>query len=128
ADLTAEVPKNAKPDTHIFHTSKADSSDNADFSALVKQLESQLHEFKVEGKITNITVGPVVTTLEYEPTAGTKAAKIVGIANDIARMLRAQSVRVIPALPGKNTVGIEIPSEQRRVIRLGDVLKNTKFR
>src|SRR5207302_8500703 len=45
-----------------------------------------------------------------------------------ARMLRAQSVRVIPALPGKNTVGIEIPSEQRRVIRLGDVLKNTKFR
>src|SRR5439155_1459320 len=76
----------------------------------------------------NITVGTVVTTLEYEPTAGTKAAKIVSIANDIARVLRAQSVRVIPALAGKNTVGIEIPSEQRRVIRLGDVLKNAKFR
>ena len=127
-DLTSEVPKNAKPDTDIFHTSKADSSDNSDFTALVKQLESQLHEFKIEGKITNITVGPVVTTLEYEPTAGTKAAKIVNIGNDIARMLRAQSVRVIPALPGKNTVGIEIPSEQRKVIRLGDVLKSSKYR
>ena len=56
------------------------------------------------------------------------AAKIVSIANDIARILRAQSVRVIPALPGKNTVGIEIPSEQRRVIRLGDVLKSPKYR
>src|SRR5712692_7644557 len=127
-DLTSAVPKHAKPDVDIFQTSKANSSKNADFSALVKQLETQLHEFKIEGKITNITVGPVVTTLEYEPTAGTKAAKIVSIANDIARMLRAQSVRVIPALPGKNTVGIEIPSEQRRVIRLGDVLKSPKYR
>src|SRR3989441_7712703 len=127
-DLTSDVPKNAKPDTDIFHTSKANSSEKTDFRALVKQLESQLHEFKIEGKITNITVGPVVTTLEYEPTAGTKAAQIVSIANDIARLLRAQSVRVIPALPGKNTVGIEIPSEQRKVIRLGDVLKSTKYR
>ncbi len=127
-DLTSAVPKNAKPDVDIFQTSKANSSDKTDFRALVKKLESQLHEFKIEGKITNITVGPVVTTLEYEPTAGTKAAKIVSIANDIARILRAQSVRVIPALPGKNTVGIEIPSEQRRVIRLGDVLKSPKYR
>src|SRR5438876_897848 len=127
-DLTSAVPKNGKPDVDIFQTSKASSSDKTDFRALVKQLESQLHEFKIEGKITNITVGPVVTTLEYEPTAGTKAAKIVSIANDIARLLRAQSVRVIPALPGKNTVGIEIPSEQRKVIRLGDVLKSTKYR
>jgi S-DNA-T family DNA segregation ATPase FtsK/SpoIIIE len=127
-DLTSAVPKHGKPDVDIFQTSKAHSSKNADFSALVKQLETQLHEFKVEGKITNITVGPVVTTLEYEPTAGTKAAKIVGIANDIARVLRTQSVRVIPTLAGKNTVGIEIPSEQRRVIRLGDVLKSAKYR
>ena len=127
-DLTSAVPKNAKPDVDIFQTSKANSSDKTDFRALVKKLESQLHEFKIEGKITNITVGPVVTTLEYEPASGTKAAKIVSIANDIARILRAQSVRVIPALPGKNTVGIEIPSEQRKVIRLGDVLKSTKYR
>jgi len=94
----------------------------------VKQLETQLHDFKVEGKITNVTVGPVVTTLEYEPTAGTKAAKIASIANDIARMLRAQSVRVITAVPGKTSVAIEIPSEHRRVIRLGDVLKSEKYR
>jgi len=72
--------------------------------------------------------GPVVTTLEYEPGAGTKAARIVSIANDIARMLRAQSVRVIPALPGRSTVGIEIPSEQRSVIRFGDVVKSARFR
>src|SRR5438309_7308770 len=127
-DLTSDVPKNAKPDIDIFHTSKANSSEKTDFRALVKQLESQLHEFKIEGKITNITVGPVVTTLEYEPTAGTKAAQIVSIANDIARLLRAQSVRVIPALPGKNTVGIEIPSEQRSIIRFGDVVKSARFR
>jgi S-DNA-T family DNA segregation ATPase FtsK/SpoIIIE len=127
-DLTSSVAKHAKPDVDLFQTSKAHTSQNADFSAMVAQLETQFHEFKIEGKITNVTVGPVVTTLEYEPTAGTKASKIVGVANDIARMLRAQSVRVIPAIPGKNTVGIEIPSEQRRVIRLGDVLKSPKYR
>src|SRR5213593_4508793 len=127
-DLTSAVPKNAKLDVDIFQTSKANSSDKTDFRSLVKQLESQLHEFKIEGKITNITVGPVVTTLEYEPGSGTKAARIVSIANDIARMLRAQSVRVIPALPGKNTVGIEIPSEQRSIIRFGDVVKSARFR
>src|SRR5437867_2988645 len=127
-DLTSAVPKNAKPDVDIFQTSKANSSDKTDFRALVKHLESQLHEFKIEGKITNITVGPVVTTLEYEPTAGTKAAKIVSIAKDIARMLRAESVRVIPALPGKSTVGIEIPSERRSIVRFGDVVKSARFR
>ena len=127
-DLTSTAPRNGKPDLSIFQTSKVDSSKKSDFSALVKQLEGQLREFKIEGKISNITQGPVVTTLEYEPGAGTKAAKIVGIANDIARMLRAQSVRVIPALPGKSTVGIEIPSQQRSIVRFGDVVKSARFR
>src|SRR5437879_12065122 len=58
----------------------------------------------------------------------TQAARNVIITNYIARMLRAQSVRVIPALPGKNTVGIEIPSEQRSIIRFGDVVKSARFR
>jgi DNA segregation ATPase FtsK/SpoIIIE, S-DNA-T family len=127
-DLTSAVPRNAKPDLNMFQTSKVNPSRKTDFGALVKQLEGHLREFKIEGKITNTTEGPVVTTLEYEPGAGTKAARIVSIANDIARMLRAQSVRVIPALPGKNTVGIEIPSEQRSLIRFGDVVKSARFR
>jgi len=127
-DLTSAVPKNGRPDPNMFQTSKVNSSRKTDFSLLVKQLEGHLREFKIEGKITNTTEGPVVTTLEYEPGAGTKAARIVSIANDIARMLRAQSVRVIPALPGKNTVGIEIPSEQRSIIRFGDVVKSARFR
>ena len=127
-DLTSAVPKNGKPDLQMFQTSKVNSSKKTDFSALVQQLEGHLHEFKIEGKITNTTEGPVVTTVEYEPGAGTKAARIVSIANDIARMLRAQSVRVIPALPGRNTVGIEIPSEQRSIIRFGDVVKSARFR
>src|SRR5437879_9983379 len=58
----------------------------------------------------------------------TQAARNVIITNYIARMLRAQIVRVIPALPGKNTVGIEIPSEQRSIIRFGDVVKSARFR
>jgi DNA segregation ATPase FtsK/SpoIIIE, S-DNA-T family len=127
-DLTAAVPRNGKPDLDMFQPSKVKASKRTDFTALVEQLEGHLREFKIDGKITNTTEGPVVTTLECEPGAGTKAARIVSIANDIARMLRAQSVRVIPALPGRNTVGIEIPSEQRTIIRFGDVIKSPRFR
>ena len=87
-DLTSTVPRNPKPDPNMFQASKVNASRKTDFSLLVKQLEGQLREFKIEGKITNVTEGPVVTTLEYEPGAGTKAARIVSIANDIARMLR----------------------------------------
>src|SRR5207247_9156487 len=126
-DLTSTVPRNPKPDPNMFQASKVNASRKTDFSLLVKQLEGQLREFKIEGKITNVTEGQVVTTLEYERGAGTEAARIVSIANDIARMLRAQSVRVIPALPGKNTVGIEITSEQRSIIRFGDVEKSARF-
>ncbi|PYN89308.1 MAG: hypothetical protein DMD87_05950, partial [Candidatus Rokuibacteriota bacterium] len=122
-DLTSAVPRNGKPDLDMFQPSKVNASKQTDFTALVEQLEGHLHEFKIDGKITNTTEGPVVTTLECEPGSGTRAARIVSIANDIARMLRAQSVRVIPALPGRNTVGIEIPSEQRSIIRFGDVIK-----
>src|SRR5206468_11801967 len=99
--LTSAVAKNGKPDPNMLQTSKVNSSRKTDFSLLVKQLEGHLREFKIEGKIPNPTEGAVVTTLEYEPVARTKAARIVSIANDIARMLRAQSVRVLPALPGK---------------------------
>jgi len=127
-DLTSAVPRNGKPDLDMFQPSKVNASKRTDFTALVEQLEGHLREFKIDGKITNTTEGPVVTTLECEPGAGTKAARIVSIANDIARMLRAQSVRVIPALPGRNTVGIEIPSEQRSIIRFGDVIKSPRFR
>src|SRR3989441_3606646 len=127
-DLTSTAPRNGKPDLDMFQTSKVDSAKKSDFSALIQQLEGQLREFKIEGKISNVTQGPVVTTLEYEPGAGMKAAKIVSIANDIARMLRAESVRVIPALPGKSTVGIEIPSERRSIVRFGDVVKSARFR
>jgi S-DNA-T family DNA segregation ATPase FtsK/SpoIIIE len=76
--------------------------------------------------VVNVTEGPVVTTFEFEPAPGTKSSKIVNISNDLARMLKSESIRVIPALPGKVTVGIEIPSEKRRVIRFGDIAKKLK--
>src|SRR5881397_3325660 len=127
-DLTSAVPRNGKPDLDMFQPSKVNASKRTDFTALVEQLEGHLREFKIDGKITNTTEGPVVTTLEYEPGAGTKAARILSIANEIARMLRAQSVRVIPARRARNTVGIEIPSEQRSIIRFGDVVRSARFR
>jgi S-DNA-T family DNA segregation ATPase FtsK/SpoIIIE len=77
---------------------------------------------KVEGKISDITEGPVVTTIQFEPAPGTKASKIVGRDEDRARLLSAESLRVLAPIPGRNTVGFDVPRPTRRTIRFDHAL------
>ncbi len=122
-DFSSAVPRHPKPEPELFRVAEdvARSADNLEESA--ELLESQLREFKVEGKICSVTEGPVVTTLEFEPAPGTKVSKIVGLGEDLARLLTAESLRVIAPIPGKNTVGFEVPNARRKVIRFGNVLR-----
>lgn len=87
-----------------------------------KQLEQKLKNFGVSGKVVGISPGPVVTTYEYSPAPGIKINKIVGLADDLALGLRAQSVRVVGSVPGKSALGIEIPNDIRRVVYIRDLL------
>ena len=75
-------------------------------------LEKILLDFGVEGKIKKISYGPVVTLNEFEPAPGIKVAKIINLAEDIARNTSSESAR-IATIPGKNTIGIEIPNLAR---------------
>ncbi len=93
-----------------------------------KQLEQKLKNFGVSGKVVGISPGPVVTTYEYSPAPGIKINKIVGLADDLALGLKAQSVRVVGSVPGKAALGIEIPNPVRSVVYIRDLLTSDEFR
>jgi S-DNA-T family DNA segregation ATPase FtsK/SpoIIIE len=89
-------------------------------------LEKILFDFGVDGKIKRISCGPVVTLYEFEPASGIKVAKIVSLADDIARNTSSISSRVA-TIPGKNTIGIEIPNSKRENVFLNEIIADEKF-
>jgi S-DNA-T family DNA segregation ATPase FtsK/SpoIIIE len=89
-------------------------------------LESVLAEFGVRGQVDQIRPGPVVTLYELVPAAGVKSARIVALADDIARSMSVASARV-SVVPGRNAIGIELPNQRRETVYLRDMLGSTEY-
>ena len=90
-------------------------------------LVKKLKDFNVEVTVEAVQPGPVITRFEIEPAPGIKASQIVGLAKDLARSLTVDSVRVVENIPGKNLIGIEIPNQNREVVRLVEGLASPEF-
>lgn len=97
-----------------------------ELETIARQLEEVLQEFGINGKIVHVRPGPVVTLYELEPAPGTKTARVIGLADDIARSMSAVSVR-IAVVPGSNTIGIEMPNKRRETVWLKDLLSDPAF-
>tara|TARA_B100001559_G_scaffold270116_1_gene237980 strand:- start:1663 stop:3750 length:2088 start_codon:yes stop_codon:yes gene_type:complete len=91
-----------------------------------KFMEKILLDFGIDGKIKAINNGPVVSLYEFEPAPGVKVSKIINLSEDLARNTSSTSTRV-SVIPGKNTVGIEIPNELRESVSLRELVSNDKF-
>ena len=91
-----------------------------------RQLEEKCREFSVEGQVAQIHPGPVVTTFEFKPDAGVKYSKITGLADDLCLAMQAESV-LIDRIPGKSTVGIQIPNPNREAISLRELLESDAY-
>ena len=102
------------------------SLDRASLAETAKALERALDDFGVRGEIIDVRPGPVVTLYELEPAPGTRAARVIALADDIARSLCAMSVRVA-VVPGRNVIGIELPNEQRETVFLRDLLSSPAY-
>ncbi|GAB2520577.1 DNA translocase FtsK [Microbulbifer agarilyticus] len=105
----------------------ADTNKKAGFSrealeALSRLLELKLKDFGVVAEVVSVLPGPVVTRFEIQPAPGVKVSRITNLAKDLARSLAVISVRVVEVIPGKSVVGIEIPNENRQMVRLTEVL------
>ncbi|NNM52368.1 MAG: cell division protein FtsK [Pseudomonadales bacterium] len=94
---------------------------------LSRLLELKLKEFNVDADVTAVQPGPVITRFEIQPAPGVKVARISNIAKDLARSLAVISVRVVEVIPGKSVVGIEIPNENREIVRLSEVLSSAEY-
>jgi len=92
-----------------------------------RKLEVTLRHFGVEGRVTGITTGPVVSRFEYEPALGVKISKITGLADDLALALKALSIRIVAPVPGKGVLGIEIPNPKRQVVALREILSDAAY-
>jgi S-DNA-T family DNA segregation ATPase FtsK/SpoIIIE len=90
-------------------------------------LEEKCREFSVEGTVVQIHPGPVVTTYEFKPDAGVKYSKITGLADDLCLAMQAESV-IIDRIPGKSTVGIQIPNPNREAISLRELLESDAYK
>ena len=85
-------------------------------------LEEKLADFGVSVEVVEVNPGPVITRFEIKPAPGVKVSRISNLAKDLARSLAVLSVRVVEVIPGKSVVGIEIPNEEREMVRLSEVL------
>ena len=117
------------PIIDILSTPKASASslvskEEMDNNAI--KLKEILSDFKIDGEIINVSPGPVVTMYELQPAPGTKASKIIGLSDDIARNMSAVSARVA-IIPGKNVIGIEMPNKTQEAVFLSELFKKEKF-
>ena len=104
--------------------------DNLSRDELVERanyLTQSMSTFGVEGKVVNVHPGPVITLFEVEPAEGVRVNKFVALADDLARVMEASSVRVIAPIPGKSSVGIEIPNRNPAVVFFKSVVNSPEF-
>jgi len=95
--------------------------------AMSRLLEHRLEEFNVSAEVVAVHPGPVITRFELQPAAGVKVSQISNLAKDLARSLSVVSVRVVEVIPGKSTVGLEIPNEERTMVRLAEILQSQAY-
>jgi S-DNA-T family DNA segregation ATPase FtsK/SpoIIIE len=130
-DPPAEPADYQLPDPEILLSDPSgpmDRMSDEELRAQSEVLSRALMSFGIEGIVTEVRPGPVVTMYEFEPAPGTKVARIVNLADDLALALKATSLRIVAPLPGKSVVGIEVPNRSRETVSLKEVVMSDAFR
>ena len=107
---------------------QAEAIDDAELKANAELLRAKLADFDVELANVSVTPGPVVTLYELVPATGVKVAKIVNLANDLALAMQAKGIRIEAPIPGKGTVGVEIPNHKPSMVTIRSIINSAKFR
>src|SRR6184192_3722862 len=101
--------------------------DRDGLTATAEKLRQKLASFGIQGQVTQIRPGPVVTMFEFLPAAGIKVSRIAGLADDLAMAMEALRVRIVAPIPGKGVVGIEVPNKERQTVVLRELVEQDAF-
>lgn len=126
----AKPPRGRLPSAKLLDPGVPADNDSLSRESLEEMsllLADKLKDFGIEVEVTAIKPGPVITRFEVQPAAGIKGNRITGLVRDLARSLAVVSVRVVEHIPGRDVIGIEIPNEERELIRLSQVLMSNEF-
>jgi DNA segregation ATPase FtsK/SpoIIIE, S-DNA-T family len=110
----------------LQNAERGEKMTESELKEYARAIEQKCGEFDVAGHVTQINPGPVVTTFEFKPDAGIKYSRITGLGDDLCLALRAESI-LIERIPGKSTVGIEVPNPHREIIALRDAIESPEF-
>jgi DNA segregation ATPase FtsK/SpoIIIE, S-DNA-T family len=127
-------PKIAKGSTHyklpsvslLREGERSQKIDEDELKIRARAIEDKCMEFDIHGRVTQINPGPVVTTFEFKPDAGIKYSRIIGLTEDLCLALQAESI-LIERIPGKSTIGIEVPNINRQTIALREIIEAPEF-
>ena len=121
------APSAEFPATTLLHAPPAAIAvDENELRKRAKQIEEKAREFEVAGTVQQIHPGPVVTTFEFKPEPGVKYSRVTGLSDDLCLALKAESVR-IDRIPGKSTVGMEVPNDDRATIVLRELVESSEY-
>ncbi|HDR04436.1 MAG TPA: DNA translocase FtsK [Candidatus Marinimicrobia bacterium] len=116
------------PSVDLLETPPASQDiDEEELNENAKLLTQTLADFKVDGKVTRVVPGPVVTLYEVEPAVGVRVNRISVLADDIARVMAALRIRIIAPIPGKTVVGVEIPNKYPEIVYFKSIVNSEKF-
>jgi S-DNA-T family DNA segregation ATPase FtsK/SpoIIIE len=122
--LFAEIPESDLPPLSLLAPppimQETVSPETLEFTS--RLIEKKLKDFGVEVQVVAAHPGPIITRYEIEPATGVKGSQIVGLAKDLARALSLVSIRVVETIPGKTTMGLELPNPRRQAVRLSEIL------
>ncbi|WP_294892030.1 DNA translocase FtsK, partial [Sulfuricurvum sp. MLSB] len=127
----SEKPKNFKlPPIDFFQMppKKQNAVDEAELDDKIRDLIDKLGHFNIDGDVVRTYAGPVVSTFEFKPAANIKVSKILGLQDDLAMALRAQTIRIQAPIPGKDVVGIEIPNKTVETIYIRELFESQLFK
>jgi S-DNA-T family DNA segregation ATPase FtsK/SpoIIIE len=114
------------PSSLLHRPDEQQSVHEEELKVIAQVLTAKYAEFEVLGQVTQINPGPVVTTFEFKPEAGIKYSRIVGLTDDLCLALRAESI-LVERMPGKSTVGIQVPNREREIIWLRENIESQEF-
>ncbi len=128
-NLFLDVPDSELPPVSLLDAPEPQRPGFSDveLEGLSRLLEEKLAEFRITVEVVAVHPGPVITRFEMQLAPGIKASRVTNLSQDIARSLSLISVRVVEVIPGRSTIGIEVPNEHREIVQLSEMLLSTEF-